>query len=344
MSKYISPHQLLLFILATLLLLLAAFSFYLLQDPTAPLPFVPPPPSSTITPLPPSPSYTAEPSATSMPTRQTSYTPFASPAITDSAAPTDGTLSPPTAVTEPGVTGTLSTVPGSTTTTSTIQPVATSSVSPTASQTLMTGEYLITGRAVQNGTPMANAVIEFSDDNPTRKSSTDPGGHYSFITLAPGTTFTLAFDQDNNPQLTPDPEIAPLAWIEGTLPTGVITIALPDLDVSLNIEGMVFRLVTPVDGAAFSAAVISQANPLQFIWAFYYLGDTYFVELGPNGSDEPAWISGNTTSTNMMWNGTLDDGSHISKGAYWWRVGVNKSLGIYKLIAFTPKWDLVFNP
>jgi hypothetical protein len=208
----------------------------------------------------------------------------------------------------------------------------------------MAGEYLVTGRVVQNGTPMANAVIEFSDDNPPRKSNTDAGGHYSFITLAPGTAFTLVFDQDNNPQLTPDPEIAPLAWIEGTLPTGVNTIALPDLDLSLNIEGMVFRLVTPVDGAAFSAAVISQANPLQFIWAFYYLGDTYFIELGPNGSDEPAWISGNTTSTNMMWNGTLDDGSHISKGAYWWRVGVNKSLGIYKLIAFTPKWDLVFNP
>jgi hypothetical protein len=46
----------------------------------------------------------------------------------------------------------------------------------------------------------------------------------------------------------------------------------------------------------------------------------------------------------MMWNGTLDDGSHISQGAYWWRVGVNKSLGNYKLKVYTPKWDLVFNP
>src|SRR4030042_1907943 len=101
MDKNLPKNQIFLIIIAHVLLLLAAFSFYLLQDPTAPLPFVPPPPSSTITPLPPSPSYTAEPSATSMPTRQTSYTPFASPAITDSAAPTDGTLSPPTAVTEP---------------------------------------------------------------------------------------------------------------------------------------------------------------------------------------------------------------------------------------------------
>jgi|GEM_PF-1215695 len=350
MHKYISSHQIILIVLATLLLLLAAFSFYLLQDPTAPLPFAPPPPSSTITPLPPSPSYTPEPSSTMVPTRQTSYTPFASPAITESAPPTQATISPPTAVLEPGVTGTISTVPGGTTPlgsptyTSTIQPLTTSSVSPTASQTLMAGEYLVTGRVLQNGTPVANAVMEFSDDNPLRKSNTDSGGHYSFFTLAPGTTFTLAFDQVNNPQLTPLPEIVPLAWIEGTLPTGMNPIELPDLEVSLNIEGMVFRLVTPVDGAAFSAAVISPANPLQFIWAFYYLGDSYYVELGPQESDEPVWVSTNTTSTNMMWNGTLDDGSRISDGDYWWRVGVNKSLGNYKFIAYTPKFDLIFNP
>ena len=350
MHKYISSHQIILMALATLLLLLAAFSFYLLQDPTAPLPFALPPPSSTITPLPPSPSFTPEPSSTIVPTRQTSYTPFASPAITRSTSPTQATVIPPTAVLEPGVTGTISTVPGGTTTprsptnTSTIQPLVTSSVSPTASQTLMAGEYLVTGRSVLYETPMANAVIVFSDDNPSRKSNTDTGGHYSFITLAPGTTFTLVFDKDNNPQLTADPEIVPLAWIEGTLPTGINPIELPDLELSLNIEGMVFRLVTPADGAVFSAAVISPANPLQFIWAFYYLGDSYYVELGPNGSDEPVWVSTNTTSTNMMWNGTLDDGSHISDGDYWWRVGVNKSLGNYKFIAYTPKWDLVFNP
>ena len=301
MRNYVSPHQILLIILATLLLLLAAFSFYLLQDPTAPLPFAPPPPSSTITPLPPSPSYTPEPSATMIPTRQTSYTPFASPVITGSAQPTEATISPPTAVLEPGVTGTFSTLPGSTTplplptNTNTVQPLTTSSVSPTASQTLMAGEYLVTGRAVKNGTPVANAVIEFSDDDPSRKSNTDTGGHYSFITLAPGTAFTLVFDQENNPQLTSNTEIAPLAWIEGTLPTGINPIELPDLEVSLNKEGMIFRLVTPGDGAAFSAAVISPANPLQFIWAFYYLGDSYYVELGLNGSDQPSWVSAITT-------------------------------------------------
>jgi hypothetical protein len=340
MIKNLSTNQILLIAMATVVLLLAALSFYLLLDPSAPLPFTPPSPSSTITLLPPSPSYTPAPSSTSIPTRQTSYTPFASPATTDTGTPVEGT----------GTSETVSPVPSGTitpplpTNTSTLQPLVTTSVSPTASQTLTAGEYEVIGRVVQNGTPVANVVVEFADDAPPRKNTTNSGGHYSFISLAPGTNFTLAFKQVDNPQLTQVPDIASLAWIEGSLPSGISIIDLPDLEMSLNLEGMIFRLIAPADGAPFSEAVISPSNPLQFTWTLYNQGNSYHIELGANGSDEPVWNSGDTTSTSLMWNGTLNDGNHISVGAYWWRVAVNKSLGNYRLVAFTQKWDLIFNP
>jgi hypothetical protein len=350
MDKNLSKNQILLIIIATVLLLLAAFSFYLLQDPTAPLPFVPPPPTGTFTPLPATPTDTPTPSATPIPTRRTSYTPFASPDRTDIGTLPEETITPVTLIPESSGTTTISPIssttitPGFPTNTSTLRPLVTTSVSPTASQTLIAGQYEVAGLLVQNGTPIANVVVEFTDDDPPRKRTTNSNGHYSFITLAPGTTFSLAFNQADNPHLTPVPEIASLAWIEGTLPTGDTNIELPDLEVSINIDGMIFRLVTPVDGATFSAAVISPSNPIQFTWTLYNQGNTYFIELGPDGSDEPVWISGDTTSTSLMWNGILNDGSHISAGAYWWHVGVNKTLGNYELIAFTNEWDLIFNP
>jgi hypothetical protein len=349
MVKNLTTNQIILIAIASLLLLLAAFSFFLLQDPSAPLPFAPPTPTSTMTPLPPTPTETPAPSATSIPTRRTSYTPFASPGVTDNGTPLEGTITPATVVPTNG-TKTVSVVPNRTitpgfpTSTSTLPPNITPSFSPTASQTLTAGQYLVTGRVVQKGSPIANVIVEFTDDDPARKAKTDSGGYFSFITLAPGTAFNLAFKQADNPQLTPVPEIASLARIEGTLPHGDNTIDLPDLEVSINIEGIIFSLVIPVDGATFSAKVISLSNPIQFSWTIYNQGDSYYSELGPHGDNEPVWISGNTTLTSLMWNGILSDGSHISQGSYWWRAGVNKTLGNYELTAFTHEWDLIFNP
>jgi hypothetical protein len=340
MFKSITKNQIILIAIATVLLLLASYSFYLLQDLSAPLPFSPPTPTGTVTPLPPSPSYTPEPSSTSLPTRQTSYTPFASPAIRDSGTPPEGTGTVETASPVPSGT----TTPGLPTNTSTIQPNGTTTISPTASQTLTAGEYEVNGRIVQNGTPVANAVVVFEDDAPARKRSTSPTGHYTFITLAPGTSFTLMFSQLENPQMTPVSEIASLAWIEGSLPTGIDTINLPDLEISLTVGGINFEPLTPTDGASFSAAVINPANPLQFSWTLYNQGESYYVELGLNGSEEPIWTSPETVTNNLMWNGVLDNESHLSEGNYWWHVAVNKSLGDYKLLAFTHNWALTFTP
>jgi hypothetical protein len=355
MLKNITKNQIFLIIIATVLLLLAAFSLYLLQDLSAPLPFSPPTPSSTATAIPPSPSYTPEPSFTSLPTRQTSYTPFASLSTTNTGTPPESTNTPETAspvpsgTTTPGYPPNTSTIQPNVTTTasptaSQTQPNKTTTVTPTASQTLSAGEHGVNGRVVQNGTPIANTVVEFTDDTPGRTSTTSPTGHYSFITLAPGTTFTLMFTQVDNPLITPVSEIASRVWIEGTLPIGIDNINLPDLEVSLHIGEITFEPQTPTDGATFSAVVISPANPLQFSWTLYNQGESYHVELGVNGSKDPIWRSPEIFTNNWMWNGTLDDGSHISEGNYWWRVAVTKPLGDYTLFVFTHEWDLIFNP
>ena len=203
---------------------------------------------------------------------------------------------------------------------------------------------MVSGRIVQNGTPVPNAVVWFEDDVAPRQTTTDQGGHYTFITLAPGTHFTLTFDQHDNPQLTPADEVTSFAWIEGTLPTGAETIQIPDFEISLNLNQMLYELQSPVDGATFSAQFISPSNPIQFVWTLYAFGGSYHVELGPNNSDSPSWSTSQLAATSTMWNGTLDDGTHITEGAYWWRVAVTDSLGNYVLNLFTQLSDILFNP
>lgn len=340
--------------MAALLLLMAAFSFYLLQDPTAGLPFAPPPATSTSTPPIPSITQSALP-PTQTPTRQTSYTPLAAfrtpnpftPAeITASAAAlTPPTLAPPNTpiiTLQPSDTQTqpIPTTPAATTT-----PTATRTAvagSPTA--TLSQGEYGVTGRVVQNGTPVPGVIVEFADDTAPRQSDTNSEGDYWFITLAPGTDYTLTFYQADNPNLTPPSEVASLAWLKGTLSNGGNIIELPDLEVSINLSGNIFELTSPDDGASVSATAISASIPLRFEWSSYNQNGSYHIELGPDGSNIPIWSSSQQAQTYYMWDGTLDDDSHITQGTYWWRVAVTKSLGNAILVVFTQPFVLIFTP
>jgi len=349
MIKNLTPNQLFLIAMAAILLLLAAFSFYLLQDPLAPRPFAPPPATDTSTPLPPSPTNPTTPTSTSVPTRQTSYTPFATLSTPNPEMPTQAleqtlTAGPNVTISPGAPTNTATLRPSGTSLYSVTPPSPTISPSSTITGTLTAGEHGVTGRVIQNGTPVANVVVEFQDDVAPRQASTNSGGHYWFSTLAPGTTFSLSFNQADNPRLTPASEIASIAWIQGTLPTGINTIDLPDFEVSVNLDGTVFELQIPVDGATYSSAVISLSNQIQFIWSLYNPGGSYHVELGPHGSDEPIWTSNQVALTNIMWDGSLDDGTHISQGAYWWRVAVTKSLGNYVVVIYTQRFDILFNP
>ena len=347
MDQKFTTQQFLLIILATAILFIAAFSFYLLQDPTAPLPFSPPP-SSTATIQIPSITFTSAPSTTLIPTRQTSYTPFATVITftpeTASQSPTiTGTIIPTESISPASPTNTLRPSPSSTlpyTLTST-SPGITSS--PTVTDTLAIGEHTVTGRILQNGTPVANVLVDFEDDTPARQSSTDSSGHYRFTTLAPGTSFLLTFNQSDNSKLTPSDEISSLAWFQGSLPTGVDIIDFPDFEISLNLDEMIFELQSPISGAVYSASEINPSHPIQFIWSLYSQGGSYHIELLSYDTDELLWSSSQLISTSYDWNGTLDDGNHITEGIYYWRVGVTKSLGNYVETIFTQAWYLLIN-
>jgi hypothetical protein len=347
--KNLTTSHILLIVLATILLILTAFSFYLLQDPTAPLPFLGLPPANTVTQTPASLTGSLSPTDTTLPTRQTSYTPFAVSVTPSAATPGAQVSDTPvaTATASPGPTATAGTsIPQpSLTASSTATSTSTGSTAvPSPSPTLGAGEFGINGRILQDGTPVSDVQVSFVDDATPRQDTTNEDGHYWFITLAPGTSFTLSFSHSDNAQLTPSLEIASIAWIEGNLPVGVEVINLPDLDISLLIDDMFFELQTPQDGATYSAAAISPTNPIQFSWTTYDQGDTYFIELGEADNEQPAWTSIDTTTTNLMWNGTLGDGSHITEGIYWWRVGVERMVGNYRVVVFTPAWNLNFNP
>jgi len=348
MLKNLTTNQLLLIVIATLLLLLAAFSFYLLQNPSAPLPFFPA--RLTSSPTSPAPALTIISVPTTLaPTHRTSYTPRAAFITPGTQRPTEaplisGTPMPVTTAypNPPGATG--SPKPTNTLASTSLAPSASSTTSASATATLSPGEHGVTGRILQNGTPVANVVMVFADDVAERQAGTNQGGHYWFITLAPGTNFTLTFNQADNLRLIPTAEVASLAKIEGTLPTGVDLIDLPDFEVSLNLNGSLFELQAPVDGAAYSASAISTAIPVQFNWSLYSLGGTYQVQVSPTGSDTPIFSTSQLAASSYMWNGTLDDSTHITQGTYSWRVVVTKSLGNNIVMIFTQQFDLVFNP
>jgi hypothetical protein len=341
MTKNLTPAQLLLIALAGILLLLAAFSLLLLQDSSAPLLFSQPP--ATLTATPPPSSQTMISTPTPFPTRQTSYTPFAT-----LLAPPESTISP---ATSPGApfhtptphrlaTSTRTSTPPSTT--RTITP--TNSPSPAITTTLAPGEVGVTGRIVKNGTPVANAIVEFMDDVAPRVSSTNPSGSYWFVTLAPGAEFRLTFYQADNPQVTPAADITSLAWLDGYLPSNTNPVNLPDFELNLNLNGMLFELQLPIDSAEYSASMISSSHTIPFIWSLYSQGGSYHIELGLEDDDQPVWTSQQIASTNFPWDGTLDDGTHITAGTYWWRVAVTRSLGNYIQVVFTQPLEIIFIP
>lgn len=353
MLKNPSSSQLLLIAIAAVLFILAGFSFYLLQNPSALLPLTP---SKTNTPTPSSTAQAsmAVPSKTSTPTRQTSYTPFATlltPAISSTAGLEGGTITPQSSLTDSSAGLTPSVNPtqgrGRPTNTPSMTPSPTTAritSTPSKTATILPGEYGVTGRVLQNGTPVANVVVEFKDDVASRQASTNLTGHYWFTTLAPGTAFSLTFEQSNNRQLAPALEVSSLVVIHGNLPIGVNTIDLPDFEVSLNLDEMMFETSAPMDGTTYSASVIGPGNPIRFDWSLYFYGGSYHVELGPYGSDQPVWSSSQLAPTYFMWNGTLNDGTHITQGTYWWRVAVTRSLGNYVIDIYTQPWNIFFNP
>jgi hypothetical protein len=346
--------ELLLIGLAAFIFLLAALGLFLLQDPLAPLPW-----AASATSSPTQPATATQPVAIGAlpptPTPRTSYTPFATrltvvpstPSPTPGASPTPDASAPASQTAAPTPTGTITpATPTPTFLPGTQAPTATNTITPTpaVSPTLAPGQLGISGRVVQNGAPVAGVSVSFRDDQPPRSFTTDSQGRYWFTTYAIGVDFLLAFEQSANTQFSSATPIASTALLYGYLPSGSTVITLPDLEISLVLNGQSFEPTTPLDGAAFSAANITSANPIQFVWTTYNQTEYYYVELSPSASDEILWGSENTTSTNAMFNGNLDDGTQISAGTYRWFVAANRTINNYSLVIYTQPRNLVINP
>ena len=350
-----TPHktnpELLLIGLAALIFLIAALVLFLLQNPQAHLPW-----EVTPTARPTRLTATTQPAAISAnlptPTPRTSYTPFAtlltvlpptsSPTISptpDASAPSQTAAPTPTGTITPA-TPTPTFLPGTPapTATNTLTPI------PAVSPTLAPGQLGISGRVILNGAPVAGLSVSFRDDQPPRSFVTDSQGRYWFTTYAIGVDFLLSFEQSANPQFTASTPFASTALLYGYLPSGTTMVTLPDLEISLVLNGLTFEPTTPLDGATFNSANITSANPIQFVWTTYNQAQYYYVELSPSTTDEILWGSENTTSTNTMFNGALDDGTQISAGTYHWFVAANRTVNDYSFVVYTPPRSLVINP
>ncbi|HSQ16279.1 MAG TPA: carboxypeptidase regulatory-like domain-containing protein [Anaerolineales bacterium] len=290
-------------------------------------------------------------------TPRTSYTPFATRLTVIPEAPTQAppipgtptiTFTPvsatPTATTDPyplPATQTLNATftPTSANSTPSATPVYT--LTPGPSPTLAPGQTGISGRVVQNNAPLAGVVVSFRDDQPTRTAVTDAQGRYWFTTLAIGIDFVLTFEQSTNPQLASSTQIASTALIYGYLPTSGTVVNLPDLEISVVLNGQTFEPTSPVDGAVFSAANLTT---IQLVWTAYPQVEYYYAELSRIDTDELLWGSENTTSTTVMFDGNLDDGTKITAGSYYWVVAANRPSGDYYLTIYSQLRDIVINP
>ncbi len=352
MRLHKTSFELLLIGLAALIFLLAALGLFLVQNPQTPLPWAK---TATFSPLP-STTFTQQIAIGTPPpslTPRTSYTPFATRLTIEAHSTSPSPDSTPTADITPSASDTAGPSPTGATETSTptffpgtSQPTNTSTYTPipTASATLSPGEFGISGRVVLNGSPIAGVSVSFRDDQPTRSSLTDAQGHYWFTTYAIGVDFLLSFEQRNNPQYSPTTLFASTALLYGYLPSGSSVITLPDLEISLVLNGQSFEPALPIEDATYSSTVITSANPIQFTWTSYYQAVFYYVELSPSDNDLLLWGSENATSTNVMFNGTLDDGTHIAAGTYDWFVAANRAVNDYTLTVYTPPRSLVINP
>jgi len=345
MNKNTNPELLLLIGLAALIFLLASVGLFLLQDPTAPLPWAAAA-SNTPTSIPQM-SPTRTQLSTQTPVIMTSYTPFATRLVTDTGtvlpSPTGSlTAAVPTSITSSPI---ISTTPSPTFTPGT--PPATSpssTLTPSITPTLGPGEFGLTGRVVQDGTPVSGVLVTFTDDLPARISVTNSDGNYWFITLAVGASFTVTFELEENLQLDPSMPVAETVLLQGFLPSGSPVITLPDLDINTLIDGQSFEPTIPADGAARDTDNITPLNPIQFTWTTYIQADYYFVELRSSDKDESQWISEKTIFTNVIFDGELDDGTHIGPDSYNWFAVASRPIGAYRLTVFAQPRSLVIDP
>ena len=285
------------------------------------------------TPTPPAASITPELMVTFSPTVLPDFTATLAPS-TVTPEPT-ATLEPSTATPEPTLT--LAPTPTPLPITPTPSPVATSLPTATSTPVLATQ---ISGCVKQDGQSVGMGVsVELEMQSVITSVLTDFNGCYTFQAIfAPG-KFSVAFSHQSNSQIT-GPNIVHWAWLDGVLLDTGITLTLPDLDISLEINSQHFTPISPTDGASIAIDQISLENPLLFEWQPYDDASSYWVDLGLLDDTVPVWQSTKLRTNLAEFYGNLDGTGYIQAGSYWWSIGCQTRIDVYNFIVYTPPISL----
>jgi hypothetical protein len=197
----------------------------------------------------------------------------------------------------------------------------------------------VTGRLVKDGAPVEAGVTVKLEDQAYAivvTATTDARGLYTFANLTtpgllstPGPGFNVLFAQEWNEQYDVG-DVVSWAWLGPLTISRGATVQVPDLEISL----LGFEQVTPPSGASFSAGEISAQNPLTFEWALYPAASAYWVDLTKGDDLNRVWQSTLVDTTQVPFDGTLEDGSHVTVDTYWWGVGARKDAGEYQLTVY----------
>lgn len=309
-------------------------------QPAAPADLPPPPenrpgpaspPTDTIRPSEPAPLPSPTPVPTQPPPAEPS-TPNApasiaktAPPATPPPAPTPSTEIPAAA---PPISSPLPTPTPRPTATPSPVPADTPTPRPTATATPVPGR--IAGRLVNNGAPVAAAILRLEDESlAVVAETTVVDGIFEFANLPPSDSeYTVLFSQDWNPQLA-GKELISWGWLGRVPVQNGTVVTLPDFDIAA--QG--FHQLAPDVSREFQAAAVSGASPITFEWQPYPNADTYWVDVARN-PQTVIWHSPLTTGTTATFDGVLADGSTLRPGEYWWGVGARRQLGSYSMTAY----------
>ena len=198
----------------------------------------------------------------------------------------------------------------------------------------------MTGRIVLDGTPVGAGVVLELESETVATTTTDGDGRYAFELTSLEGAFSVVFAQAWNTHIYTDDQVVSWAWLDGVALSGVPEIEMVDLEISL----VGFEQVAPAAAATFSAGQISSASPIVFEWASYPGAMWYWVDLGREGETTPVWQSDLTLSPSASFDGTLDDETSITAGAYWWNIGAQKTIGVYQMTVYGHPRSLIIEP
>ena len=191
----------------------------------------------------------------------------------------------------------------------------------------------MTGRIVKDGATVQEGVIVKLEDRKyaiVATTTTDTQGVYTFDNLtAFSAGLNVLFAQEWNEQYDVG-EVASWVWLGPLTVSEGATVELPDFEIGL----LGFEQVNPPTGASFSASEISAQTPLTFEWAPYPGASAYWVDLTKGDGLTQVWQSALVDTTSVAFDGTLDGGSHVTAGTYWWGIGARGDVGSYHLAVY----------